>query len=600
VEDIDAQLEEFIFEKTEGIPFFIEEFVRSLRNLNIIERTDGRYSITKDIKDVSIPSTVQDVIMARIDSLPEGMKSLLQTGSVIGREFSSDLIKGVTGLSEFELHSQLSGLRDAELLYERGIYPQSTFIFKHALTQEVAYNSLLQRKRKEIHESVGRAIEELYPERIEEYCDLLAYQYSHSDNKEKAVQYSDRANQKAAKVCSMQEAMAYFDQAMDLLDTLPESEENRRRRISLLVNNVIVFQLQWKFPEYHDLLKQYEPIAVGLDNPELLGAFYTRLGHIEWGFALLDQSIQTLTKAVELNEASGNAEDAGYAYMVLQWAYLLKGDYDLTITYKEDAIRMMEQQFNLRWYLWAIAATSLAYTWLGRWDDAVEEGQKELEVAEEYSDNSMICFAHWVILMAYAHKGDLDRAVEHGEVALEKAPTPADEVWAQLHLCLARCRAGETLKAIEILSQLVSLQRAVPWIWSEVTALFLGEGYYLAGEYDKAKQTLKEVLEIQDQKQYGMKFVIGSAHRLLGEIAMMTNPNEASSHFEQGIEMLSKIKAENELALAYAGYGRFHKQKGDIAQARDYLNRALEIFERLGTLIEPDKVRQELAELSAD
>jgi tetratricopeptide (TPR) repeat protein len=312
---------------------------------------------------------------------------------------------------------------------------------------------------------------------------------------------------------------------------------------------------------------------------------------------LLDQSIQTETKAVELNEASGNAEDAGYAYMILQFAYLLKGDYDLTITYKEDAIRMLKQQFNLRWYLWAIAATSLAYTWLGRWDDAVEEGQKELEVAEEYSDNSMICFSHWNIAMSYAHKGDLARAVEHGEMALDKAPTPADEVWAQVPLFLARCRAGETLKAIEMLPQFVSVQRAVRFIWSEITADILGRVYVLAGEYDKAKQTLKEVLEIQDQKQYGMKFVIGSAHRLLGEIAMVTNPSEASSYFEKGIEILSKIKAENELALAYAGYGRFYKQKGDIAQARDYLNRALEIFERLGTLIEPDKVRKELADL---
>ena len=155
----------------------------------------------------------------------------------------------------------------------------------------------------------------------------------------------------------------------------------------------------------------------------------------------------------------------------------------------------------------------------------------------------------------------------------------------------------ESHKGLEILSQLVSLQRAVPWIWSEVVAVFLGEGYYLAGEYDKARQTLEEILEMQEQNQYGMKFVIGSAHRLLGEVAMVTNPSEASSHFEEGIEVLSKIKAENELALAYAGYGRYHKQQGDLPQAHEYLTKALETFDRLGTLIEPDKVRQELAEL---
>ena len=268
-ENIDTQLEEFLLEKTEGTPLFIEEFVKSLRNLKIIDRTDGRYSITKDIKDVAVPSTVQDVIMARVDSLPEGMKSLLQTGSAIGREFSSDLIKRMTGLSEFELHSHLSGLRDAELLYERGIYPQSTFIFKHALTQEVAYNSLLQKKREEIHESVGRAIEELYPGRLEEYYELLAYHYGLSEKKDKAVKYLDLANQKAARVSAVEEAKAHFDGAMGLLDTLPDTQQNRERRISLLASNNIVFQLLLKFPEYYELLTRHESLTAGLRDQGL-------------------------------------------------------------------------------------------------------------------------------------------------------------------------------------------------------------------------------------------------------------------------------------------------------------------------------------------
>jgi predicted ATPase len=149
-EELDRDLEEFILEKTEGVPFFIEELIKSLKDLKIIEKEDDRYRITKDVKEVTIPATVQDVIMARIDSLPEGTKGLLQTISAVGRESSYDLIKHLTGLSEEELLPQLSVLKDAELLYERGIYPQSTYIFKHALTQEVVYDSLLLKKRKEI------------------------------------------------------------------------------------------------------------------------------------------------------------------------------------------------------------------------------------------------------------------------------------------------------------------------------------------------------------------------------------------------------------------------------------------------------------------
>ena len=120
----------------------------------MIEREDNRYSLTKDIAEVAIPVTIQDVIMARVDSLLEEIKSLLQTASAVGREFGHYLIQKVTGFAEQKLLSHLSALKDSELIYERGIYPQSTYVFKHALTQEVAYDSLLRKKRKEIHENI--------------------------------------------------------------------------------------------------------------------------------------------------------------------------------------------------------------------------------------------------------------------------------------------------------------------------------------------------------------------------------------------------------------------------------------------------------------
>jgi len=325
-EELDKGLEEFILEKTEGVPFFIEELIKSLKDLKIIEREDHRYRITKDIKEVNIPATVQDVIMARVDSLPEGIKRLLQTASVVGREFSYDLIKRVTGISQEELLSDLSVLKDSELLYERGIYPQSTYLFKHALTQEVAYNSLLLKRRKGIHEEIGKAIEALSPDRLEEHYELLAYHYGHSANTGKAVEYLDLANQKAIRVNAMEEAKAYFDEAMALLDTLPETEENRQRRISLLVNQGIVFFLLFKHPEYYDLLTRYEPTARGLRNPELLGALYARLGHCGYSFGNYDQGIQTLTRATELAEASGNVEEAGYAYVFRELCHLDRGD----------------------------------------------------------------------------------------------------------------------------------------------------------------------------------------------------------------------------------------------------------------------------------
>jgi predicted ATPase len=151
----------------------IEEFVKSLKDLRIIEKKNSTYHLAKDIKEVTIPSTIQDVIMARVDTLPEGAKEVLQIGSVIEREFKYKLIKKVSGLSEQELLSRLSVLKDTELLFERGIYPETTYIFKHALTQEVVYDSILTRKKKKLHEDIGNSIEGLHKENIDEHYEIL-------------------------------------------------------------------------------------------------------------------------------------------------------------------------------------------------------------------------------------------------------------------------------------------------------------------------------------------------------------------------------------------------------------------------------------------
>ncbi len=596
-QELDRDLEEFILEKTEGIPFFIEELIKSLKDLKIIEREDNRYRIAKDIKEVIIPATIQDVIMARVDSLPQEMKGLLQTVSVVGRESSYDLIKKVIDLAEQELLSHLSVLKDSELLYERGIYPRSTYIFKHALTQEVAYSSLLLKKRKEIHEEIGRAMEALYPDRLEEHYELLAYHYGRSASADKAVKYLDLANQKAAKLNAMEEAKAYFDEAMELLDALPETGENRQRRISLLVNQGIVFLLLFKSPEYYDHLTRYEPMARGLGNPELLGAFYARLGHCGYSFGNYDQAIQTLTKAAELAEASGNVEEAGYAYVFWEFSHFDRGDFERVLALKEDVLRTMKQQFNLRWHTYALSVASRAYACLGRWDEAVEEAQKALSVAEDFSDNSLISFVAWNLSIAYSWKGDLARAVEYGELAVQKAPTPADKAWAQRSLGWAWCRSGDTTRGIELLTTVLAIVRAGGFTSIEITLrCYIGEGHWLAGEDEKARQTLEEGLEMAER--CGFRYYAGFAQRLLGESILKTNPTQALPYFEKSIDIFREIKAENELALAYAGYGRLHKQKGQIAKAREYLTKALEIFKRLGTLIEPEKVREILAELS--
>jgi len=226
--ELDNDLEDLILEKSEGIPFFIEELVKSLKDLKIIEKNENIVGLTKNAQNLVIPSTIHDVIMTRVDPLPWSVKEVLQTGAVIGREFSYDLIKKVADLSGQELISQLSALKDSELVYERGIYPQSTYIFKHALTREVVYDSILIVRKKKLHEAIGHAIEELYSVRLEEFYEMLAYHYSESENLEKAYQYLKLSAEKVLSVYAYEEAVRLLEKALKVQKIMdPEGKEKR-------------------------------------------------------------------------------------------------------------------------------------------------------------------------------------------------------------------------------------------------------------------------------------------------------------------------------------------------------------------------------------
>ncbi|MHA1939076.1 MAG: ATP-binding protein, partial [Candidatus Thorarchaeota archaeon] len=593
------ELRELILNRAGGNPLFVEELTHNLLENGSIQKRGHQYVLSKEASEVKVPDTIQGIIASRLDRVEESLKKIMQVASVIGREFAYRILQTIMGMRE-ELKSSLINLQGLEFIYEKSLFPELEYIFKHALTQEVAYNSLLHKRRKEIHEKIGSAIETLYPDRLEEYLELLAYHYTRSDNKQKAVEYLEQASGKAAKLNAVKESKAYFDEAMKLLDTLPENDLNRQRRITLLLDKWTVFIMLFQLLEYYDILTRYEQTAIELGNPGLLGAFYAGKGQCEMLAANYDQSIETLTKAVELCEAAREAEYAGVAYMLLIWNHMLKGDFDQVLTFKKDVLRNAEQQLNLRSYVWALSGVSMTYAYQGRWDEAIEEGKEVLKVAEEFSNNSLISFANWTISMAFINKGDLSQAVKYGELAVEKAPTPADKIWAQCFLAWARCRAGEPHRGVEDLAIAIPIMKAGGFRIGECFTFCLGEGYWLAGEYDKATKTLQEASELYES--CGMKWYLGVAQRILGQFALETNPAQveeplAASHFEKSIALAQEIKAENELALAYAGYGRLHRQQGDIARAREYLTKALEIFERLGTLIEPDKVRKELAEL---
>jgi len=589
------ELRQLVLSKAGGNPLFVEEITHSLMENGFIQKKNQAYVLTKKASEIEVPDTIQGIISARLDRVEESLKRIMQVASVIGREFAFRILHSITGM-EKDLKSCLLNLQGLEFIYEKQLFPELEYIFKHALTQEVAYGSLLLKRRKEIHEKIGDVIEDLYAERLEEYYEVLAYHYEKSDNKEKAFKYQDLANQKTVNANAMEDAKRYFYRAMEILDSMPDTPENREQRFSLLLNQWSVFEQLFQMPEYYNLLTRYESIATEIKKTELAAGFYACMGGCEFYSGSFDRAIRYATKAIELCDFSGDSEYSGLALMCMQACYFYKGNFDRVLALKQDVLRVLSEKFNTINYVRSLNVASATLSFCGRWDEAVADGQNALNVAQEYSDDNMISFAAFSIALAYTWKRDINRAIEYGQMAVEKASTPMYETQAKCILARAWCYTGEIQKGIDVLDRHVQLMRTGHVILGEIGwSNVLAESYLLAEEYNKAEQTAKEALAVA--KRCGAKNQLGRAHRLIGEVALETNCSNALPYLEKSITIFKEIKAENELALAYAGLGRFYKKQGNTAQARDYLTTALEIFERLGTLIEPDKVRKELTDL---
>jgi predicted ATPase len=229
-------LKQLILDKTQGTPFFMEEIVQELKEQGVLRpEAAAGWVATEPTLTLQLPPTVQGILAARIDRLTPDEKALLQQLAVIGRQFPLSLIRQVIAQSEADLYGLLASLQHKEFLYEQPAFPESEYLFKHALTQDVAYNSMLVERRKSLHEQTGQAIEQLYKDKLEEHYDELAHHYQRSGNTEKAIEYLQKAGQKAVQQSIYAEAVLLFTKALELLKTLPDTAERVQQELSLQI-----------------------------------------------------------------------------------------------------------------------------------------------------------------------------------------------------------------------------------------------------------------------------------------------------------------------------------------------------------------------------
>ena len=222
VETLPPELGDLIANKAEGNPFYIEEVTRSLLENGLLCPVDGGYSLERPLDQIRIPDTIQEVILSRIDRLERQAREALQLAAVIGREFTVRLLKRIAELEE-QLDGLLGDLKGVELIYESAYLPELAYMFKHALTQDVTYGTLLVKRRQELHRRIGAAIEDLYSDRLVEHFEVLAYHYAEGEDWPKALDYLVKAGDKSTAAYANQEGLDYYAQALEVCELLEDA-----------------------------------------------------------------------------------------------------------------------------------------------------------------------------------------------------------------------------------------------------------------------------------------------------------------------------------------------------------------------------------------
>ena len=535
-------LRKFILDKTEGNPFFMEEIVQELAEQGVFNR-DVKVGADRRVgpqgagahtgAPLHIPATVQAVLASRIDRLPPEEKDLLQTLAVIGKEFSLGLLKQVVNQSEDTLQQQLSRLRESEFIYEQPAFPEPDYVFKHALTQEVAYNSMLVERRKTLHEHIAQAIETLFHNRLEDQYSELASHYSRSGGTQKAVHYLHLAGQQAAQRSANAEAIAHLTTALDLLTTLPDTRERDQQELALQLTlgaplqatrSVSSLEVKATYTRARELCQQlgethqFFPILVGL-----------RLFHHVRGELLTARELGEQLLSLAQKEQDPALLVA--AHLALGNTLLHLGEVDTAQAHLEqcltfyEALRRHSHVFlysGLEPGVFGLICLTQALWHLGYPDLALQKSNAACTLAQERSHPFSLAAA--LVLAALSHQLRRERAPtqELAEVAITLAREQGFAAWLGVGITLqgwARAEQGRVEEGITLIHQGLAARQAVgAEVFQSYHLALLAEAYGKAGQTEDGLAALAEALAAVEKTEE--RWYEAELYRLKGELIL--------------------------------------------------------------------------------
>jgi class 3 adenylate cyclase/tetratricopeptide (TPR) repeat protein len=425
-ESLPAELKGLVVQRAEGNPFFVEEVVKTLREVEAIQPSGDRYVLAKRLDEIVVPDTIQDVIMARIDRLADSPKKTLQLASVIGREFTRrllDRIADIRGRTEEFLRE----LKAMELIYEKSLFPELAYLFKHALTQEVTYNSLLLQRRKDLHRLIGLAIEELYGDRLAEQYEGLAYHFSKAEDRAKAVGYPLKAAEKAVKAFANREAVALYDQALEAAGHLGEAVDVS----TLMAIHQAKFSLYFVLSDFERCRAEGEhllTLARQVGDRVIEGAALMRMGWASQRAHDMDRAVAYAGQAIEIAEEVGAKPVLAAGHLVTGSVYAAAGRLDQAGREFDQALRISRSIGVIMERSLSLIYAGLLKNWAGEYTEAARLQSESLHIARENNLLVPLLFGLCYTGITLTNKNDYEEALTILQEELTLSVKVSDEI----------------------------------------------------------------------------------------------------------------------------------------------------------------------------
>ena len=588
-----APLKRLVIERTEGNPFFIEESVRTLVESQVLSGGRGAHRLDRLLGSIQVPATVQAVLATRIDRLAPEDKRLLQAAAVIGKDVPLALLQAIAELAGDELRAGLGRLQAAEFLYGTQLFSDPGYTFKHALTHDVAYGSLLNERRRAMHARIVEAIEQLYADRIAEQLERLAHHAFRGEVWEKALSYLRQAGDKASTRSAYREALECFDLALAALPHLAETRETIEQAVNLRLQARGALLLLGELEGLLPYLSEAERLAATLEDQRLLGHASAAMCNYLWQTGASAEARTRGARAQAIGDACGDVELEANANLVLGYVLQTSGD----IRGAEDCFHKVIQLLSGnparkrgRWTGFMVPMARAYLAWLlaerGEFDEGSAQGEEALRLADSLNQPFTIIFACFGVGWLAVLQSDFSRAIG----LLERAYALCREwsigfmtPFAMWSLAYAYALSGRVEEGLALLRQALTAYESKGFrAYSSLILVHLGEVSLLADRLEDARAYAgRALVRTREREERGYE---AYALRLLGEVVSRRQPTEreaVESHYDQALARATELGLRPLVAHCHLGLGKLQRRESGEDAARRHLTTAATLYREM-------------------